>query len=86
MKTIKKQIAYLTVFFPNEGDIKDPAHQLKYNTTNFEEVFKFKKICDFNKIPYTVRFREVEVFDDSHIRNKHKLFNNVKSFFNRRVF
>ena len=64
--------------------------ELLYVTANFEEVFRFRKICNEHKIPHAVRFKQLskeEVRDSAYISKGKPLhrqfYNGVKSFFKR---
>lgn len=52
-----------------------------YVTTNFEEVFKFKKICKENELAYGVRFREVKNHQYEYFNNTRTMLSKVKNFF-----
>ena len=68
---MNKQQAYLTAY--------TPTGTLKYKTYNFEEVYKFKKLCKEKDIPHAVRFRNVKPTNE-YIVNKNKIVKTVKDF------
>lgn len=41
--------------------------QLTYITSDFAEVYKFRKICNENNIPHMVRFKKTSVSDESYV-------------------
>ena len=49
-----KVISYL-IAYPDDGPL------MEYRTTDYEEVFRFKKLCKEKGIKHIVRFRKPEV-------------------------
>ena len=52
--------------------------RMEYRTYNYEEVYKFKKICASNNIPHSVHFRKPPEDTKAYIRNPWTI---IKSFF-----
>ena len=64
--------------------------ELLYVTSNFEEVFRFRKICNQYKIPHAVRFKQLskeEVRDSTYISKgvplHRQVYDGVKRFLKR---
>lgn len=65
------QLAYLTAY--------TPQGVMEYRTTNFEEVYKFKKTCKEIGCDYAVRFRDVRPSKE-HIVKTNKITKVAKDF------
>jgi hypothetical protein len=61
--TIPTKTAYLIMALPDD---KGVLKSHKYATTDFEEVFRFRKVCNQYKVQHAVRFQDVATTDDSY--------------------
>ncbi len=85
------QVAYLTACVPTTD--RRSIESLKYKTDNFEEVFKFKKICKELGCDYLVRFKDVEKVEKDYVVrtapkegglfSRTSLYNLVSNLFNK---
>lgn len=74
--------AYLSAVVPCASGVG--TETLTYITSDFSEVYKFKKICAKHNMTYSVRFKRVEYTDQSHVVKpsvSQSLRNNLKNIY-----
>ena len=78
------RVAYLLAYLP-DGSV------MEYRTGKYEEVYKFKKVCQEKGIDHAVRFRKVETNDEAYIRKGARntilgVYKRVRRFLYSRLF
>ena len=78
------RIAYLTAYLPD-------GTTMEYRTGSYEDVYKFKRVCEEKGIDHAVRFKKVTKQDEAHIRRGGRntlrgIYTRVRRFLFARMF